>query len=346
MSENKHLTPVVIMYADGRRLDLTHEGALESLTVTDRLNGISEFTFIFDAVALPQSDDIGLGSEVSICLGYKDDVQEVFAGEVTAFGNIFSESGKQQMEVKGCTVLYKLMANAQFRNFENKTTSGVIEAIIETYSLQSEVDDFGIAAPFQSEEDTTDYTYIMAQAATYGKQVYASGNTIYVKDEVSIRSDEIIYEWGKSLVKFNSKHTIKGLISEVEFSGWDSLRDESFAGRATLSDLPVRIGGEHTWRDVYSEGQEIVESALDLSGTDREGAMQLAAGRLLANSYDFCTASGAGEGNYKLRAGMRVTIKMVGEQFEGQYMAQEVVHRIGRAIGYRSEFTLKRNMAP
>jgi len=53
---------------------------------------------------------------------------------------------------------------------------------------------------------------------------------------------------------------------------------------------------------------------------------------------------GKSEGNYKLRPGMRVTIKMVGEDIEGEYMSDVVVHTFDKQNGYITEFNLKRNM--
>ncbi|MDR0320560.1 MAG: hypothetical protein LBI28_03585 [Treponema sp.] len=78
MSESKHLTPVWIIYADGRRLDTEYEGALRSITVTDKLNGASEFSIIFDTTEV-KVREIGLlsfGSEMLIHMGYKDDIIE------------------------------------------------------------------------------------------------------------------------------------------------------------------------------------------------------------------------------------------------------------------------------
>lgn len=37
---NKHLTPMWIVYVDGQRLDIAHEGALQRIVVDDRLNDV------------------------------------------------------------------------------------------------------------------------------------------------------------------------------------------------------------------------------------------------------------------------------------------------------------------
>jgi len=346
MRANKHLTPVYIVYVDGRRLDLEHEGAVRSVTVKDCLNGISVFSIVFDTGAVKIQDKklISVGSDVSIHLGYKDDVGEVFSGGVAAFRTILSDSSAERLDVSGCNALYNLYHTSTYRSFEGKAPSEVIKGILDAYSIKAEVDDFGTPKPFQSEENLTDYEYLIAQAEAYGKQVYATGNTVYIKDEVTVRSDEVIYEWGKSLISFEGAQDTGGLVKGVDYVGWDNLKDEAFVGNAELSDLPVKIGGGRSWLEAGKSRGMSVEARVDLTSTASEEARQLALGRLQNNSYKFGYARGKGEGNYKLRPGMRVMIKMVGEHFEGEYMAQTVTHRFSRNSGYAVEFTLKRNM--
>ena len=84
-SENKTLTPTWIAYVDGARLGWKHEGALKSIRIHDGLNSIGTASLVFDLPATDfDNDDVfSEGSEVSVHLGYKDDVEEVFSGEVT-----------------------------------------------------------------------------------------------------------------------------------------------------------------------------------------------------------------------------------------------------------------------
>jgi phage protein D len=345
MDENKHLTPVWIIYADGRRLDTEHEGALRSITVTDRLNGISEFSIIFDTAEakIREKDFMSLQSEVSIHLGYKDDVEEVFCGEVQGFRGLLKEGSSEQLEVSGSSALSKLRHGKHYRGYENKAPSSVIKGLLEEHSLKGEVEEFGTPREFHSEENQTDYEYLIEQAGIYGKQVYAYGTTVYVKDEITVRDDEIIYEWGKSLESFEASQNISGLISGVDYIGWDSKKNESFAGKAVLDDMPVKVGGEKNWSAAVKDG-EYVETQVEMNCKDADEAKKMALGRLQKNSYGYWNADGKGEGNYKLRPGMRVKIKMAGETYDGEYIAETVTHKFNRQDGYRTQFTLKRNM--
>jgi phage protein D len=346
MGENKHLTPVWIIYADGRRLDTEHEGALRSITVTDRLNDTSGFSLIFDTseVKIREKGILSFESEISIHLGYKDDVEEVFRGEVLGFRGIFNEGSSEQLEVSGCNVLHKLQHGAHYRGYENQTPSSVIKGLLDSYSLKAELEEFGAKREFHTEENRTDYDYLMEHAEAYGKQVYAFGSTVYVKDEIAVSSDEIIYEWGKSLENFEAVQDISQLISEAEYVGWDNKNNKSFTGKAGLDDIPVKVGGGNNW-SAAAKGGKYADVQIDMNCKDADEAKKLAVGRLQQNSFMYGYARGNGEGNYKLRPGMRVNIKMTGETNDGEYIADTVTHKFDRSGGYSTYFTLKRNMS-
>lgn len=349
MNENKHLTPVWIVYVDGKRLDIEHEGALISIRIEERLNGLSVFSILFDTseVKVLEKGFISLGSEVSVHLGYKDEVDEVFVGEVRCFKAILSEHGGEQVEVSGNSVLGRLSRAAHYRNFEGKSPAEIIRGLIDVYSLNGEVEDFGAVQDFLSEEGLSDYDYLMKSAYEYGKHVFASGLTIYAAGEVTVSKDEIIYEWGKSLKHFEGVVDTAELLASTDFIGWDNQKNECFSGHAGLSELPLKIGGSTDWvKASRVQGGKYGEIRIDTRLKDINDAKAAAAGRLQWNSFCFCRAEGEAEGDNKLHAGMRVSIKMVGHPFEGEYMADTVTHQIDHVNGYSTRFKLKRNMIP
>jgi phage protein D len=349
MGEKTNLTPAFIVYAGGKRLDTECEGALKTIAVYDRLNGVSTVSLLFDTAGVKIGDKgiFSLENEIKIHLGYKDDTAEVFSGEITGFKAVFSEWGEEKFEVSGTSVLHRLAHAAHFRHFEKKSASAVIKGLIEGYSLKADVDSFGTAQDFSAEAAQNDYEYVLQNAEVYGKQVFACGTTIYVKNEITVSRDEIIYEWGKNLSNFEASVNIRKLLSRSEYIGWDTQKASSFSGSAGLKDVPVKIGGSKDWTSLSKGGGgKWVQTGIDLSLKDGDSAKQKAAGILQTNSFLFCQASGKGEGNCKLRPGMRVKIKNAGKLFEGEYIADSVTHSFNDRKGYTTTFTLKRNMTP
>ena len=345
--ENKKLTPVWIVYVDGKRLDTKHEGALKKIVINDKLNGVGTFSLLFDISAekLPELGSFSLESQISIHLGYKDDIAEVFDGEITAFAGHFEEFGHETVEVRGCNASYKLKHGNHFISYENKTFSEAIKGIIENYSLRAEIDSFGACRIFESIKGVSDYDFLMWAAERYGKDVYAYGNKVYVKDSIEFESSEVIFEWGKSLISFYPVKDISELYSDCRCIGWDSLKCESFIGNANVNDVAKKIGGSNAWLSCSKCGSgKWIDNIVDNSFVDEDDAKNVALGRLQHNSYKFMTAKGKAEGTYTLFPGMIVSIKYVGDTFSGDYITDSVTHEFDNANGYTTSFTLKRNM--
>ncbi|MDR3303829.1 MAG: hypothetical protein LBS86_05395 [Treponema sp.] len=345
MSETTTLTPTCLITVDGSRLDTAHEGALADVTVHDRLNSVSTCSLLFNSAAskLLDTSVFSLESELIVKLGYKDALEEVFSGDVVALKALFSEWDGEQLEITGASALHRLCHGARVRHFEKKTLSERVKGIITGYALKADVDSFGAASDFTAQAGENDYDYVLRAAALYGKQVFAHGATIFIKDEVTPRSDEIVYEWGKNLTALEATQDIRRILSRVECVGWDAQQGAAFNGSAALSDLAVKIGGSKDVTALCKGGGAWTETRVNLSLKYRDDAKSQAKGILQSNSFLLSAATGSGEGNPKLRPGMRVTLKNVGKAFEGEYLADAVTHRLSENGGYTTSFTLKRN---
>ena len=344
---NKHLTPVWIVYVDGQRLDIAHEGALQRIVVDDKLNDVGLATLEFDTSYL-QVRDAGtfwLESEVSVHLGYKDDCQQVFVGEVTEFIQEYKEYGHQRLKVVCKSCLHRLQNAHQALSFEFKTLSEALVSRLESYGIKAQVDSFGTKKYFV-ESQITDYEFLMESANKYGKTVYAHGNKVYVQDEVTICNEDVILEWGKSLVYFRGRESLKGQLSGCSFVGWDSRKGQGITGRVSLGEVPVKVGGGRSWEDnSKAAGGRWHSTIMEESLRDREEAVVLAKAYLQNLSMQYQMAECKCEGDQRILPGMRVTVKYVGESYSGEYIANHVIHEFSVYGGYTTTLYLKRNMA-
>jgi len=343
---NKHLTPAWIVYVEGKRLGTDHEGALKWITVDDCLNGIGRCTLLFDssAVKLRDAGTLALEKKIAIHMGYKDDLDEVFCGEITKTRIKLNEYGHEELEVCGCNALYKLKHGKHLISYEKKRVSDAVKEIIGKYSLSAEMDTFGGKHDFSTETEMSDYEYVMKAASEYGREVYAYGTKVYVKSEVSISSEDIIYEWGKSLISFECSDDIENLLAQVSVTGWNIGKCTSFSGNAAAGDVPVKAGGSSCWTTESKQSSNFASVELDRMALDEDDAKSRAAGILQRNSFRYIYGTGTGEGNYKLHPGMRVSIKYAGDVYSGEYIAEGVTHRLDVGGAYTTSFKLKRNM--
>lgn len=345
-NDEKHLTPVWIVYVDGKRLDTEHEGALQKIHMDDVLDGAGACTLEFDtsAVRIAESGTFSLESVVSVHMGYKDDCEQVFSGEVTDFQIKCNEYGNEQLFVTCHNCLHKMQNSHKAESFESKRLSDILRGIVDAYSLKSEIEDFGATKDYQAEISTTDFDFLLESARKYGKTVYAYESTVYVKNEVTVRDDDIILEWGKSLISFTADERLKGQISECTLTGWDADACKPISGSASLKEIPVKIGGSKSWED-NSNGaggkwsSVFVESDL----YDNDDAKARAIGKLVESSFSYQTGVAKCEGDYRIHPGMRVNIKYVGKRFSGEYIADRVEHDLSVGGAFITTVHVKRN---
>ena len=345
-SENKTLTPIWIVYADGARLPWKYDGALRKIRVFDKLNavGIARLTFGLPAADFDNDDVFCEGSEVSVHLGYKDDVEEVFSGEVTGFAPRFGEYGAPQMEVQIETKLHRLDKGVHAKAFESKTTSQIIEEIITKHNLKAEVEEFGPMHNYTEQRNITDYDYITQLAYKYGKAVWCQGNTIYVKTEITPSEDDVILEWEKSIISARSKTSITKQLSAATCTGWSMMDCRGFTATATMKDIPLKIGGEYSWED-NSKGYDPkkIEQITTEEIPDEEDAAAVAKAYIQNRSFKFQRYDIKTQGNYRIKPGNRLTVKYIGKQNDGEYLIESVEHTLDIQEGFITKCHLIRN---
>ena len=344
--ENKTLTPVWIAYVDGVRLGTGYEGALKRIYIHDRLDFAGTASLLFGSSPLDFCNDgtFTIGSEVSIHLGYKDDVQEVFAGEVTGFAPRLDEYSAPLMEVKMHSKLHRLNKGTRCASFEHKTPAGIIRDIVQGYNLNADVEEFGPEYNYIEQKNFTDYGYIMYLAGKYGKTVYCHGNTVHVKTEITPTDDDVVLEWGKTIISARTRTDLAAQLSAVTATGWDMRKCSGFTATATMKDVPLKIGGEYCWED-NAKGYDShkVWQLSSSSFTDEKDAMEVARSVLLGRSLQFQSCEAKTEGNSRIRPGNRLTVKYLGKQSDGEYLVYSVEHSLSAQDGYFTTCHLKRN---
>ena len=345
-SENRTLTPVWIAYVDGVRLGTGYEGALKRIYIHDRLDFAGTARLLFGSSPLDFCNDgtFTIGSEVSIHLGYKDDVHEVFAGEVTGFAPRLDEYSAPLMEVKMHSKLHRLNKGTRCASFEHKTPAGIIRDIVQGYNLNADVEEFGPEYNYIEQKNLTDYGYIMYLAGKYGKTVYCHGNTVHVKTEITPTDDDVVLERGKTIISARTKTDLAAQLSAVTATGWDVMKCGGFTATATMKDMPLKIGGEYCWED-NAKGYDShkVGQLSSSSFTDEKDAMEVARSVLLGRSLQFQSCEAKTEGNCRIRPGNRLTVKYLGRHSDGEYLVYSVEHDFSVQDGYFTTCHLKRN---
>ena len=293
------------------------------LTAGDLAQGTS---LLFGSSPLDFCNDgtFTIGSEVSIHLGYR--------------------TCAPLMEVKMHSKLHRLNKGTRCASFEHKTPAVIIRDIVQGYNLNADVEEFGPEYNYIEQKNFTDHGYIMYLAGKYGKAVYCHGNTVHVKTEITPTDDDVVLEWGKTIISARTKTDLAAQLSAVTATGWDMRKFSGFTATATMKDVPLKIGGEYCWED-NAKGYDPhkVWQLSSSSFTDEKDAMEVARSVLLGRSLQFQGCEAKTEGSSRIRPGNRLTVKYLGKHSDGEYLVYSVEHDFSVQDGYFTTCHLKRN---
>ena len=184
----------------------------------------------------------------------------------------------------------------------------------------------------------------MYLAGKYGKTVYCHGNTVHVKTEITPTDDDVVLEWGKTIISARTRTDLDAQLSAVTATGWNMRKCSGFTATATMKNVPLKIGGEYSWED-NAKGYDPhkVGQLSSSSFTDEKDAMEVARSVLLGRSLQFQSCEAKTEGNCRIRPGNRLTVKYLGRHSDGEYLVYSVEHSLSVQDGYFTTCHLKRN---
>ena len=184
----------------------------------------------------------------------------------------------------------------------------------------------------------------MYLAGKYGKTVYCHGNTVHVKTEIAPTDDDVVLEWGKTIISARTRTDLDAQLSAVTATGWNMRKCSGFTATATMKNVPLKIGGEYSWED-NAKGYDPhkVGQLSSSSFTDEKDAMEVARSVLLGRSLQFQSCEAKTEGNCRIRPGNRLTVKYLGRHSDGEYLVYSVEHSLSVQDGYFTTCHLKRN---
>ena len=197
---------------------------------------------------------------------------------------------------------------------------------------------------YTEQRNITDYDYITQLACKYGKAVWCQGNTVYVKTEITPSDEDVILEWGKSIISARTKTSIARQLSAATCTGWSIMDCRGFTATATMKDIPLRIGGEYSWED-NSKGYDPkkIEQITTEEIIDEEDAAAVAKAYIQNRSFKFQSCDIKTQGNYHIKPGNRLTVKYIGKQSDGEYLIESVEHTLDIQEGFITRCHLIRN---
>jgi len=299
--------------------------------------------------------------QVTLQLGYLDQLQMMTVGNFTTLEPNFPSSGGPTLSVRGLNVLHQLRRKQYTYSWTGQTDSEIAENIATLTDKTTGQKRFPIPIVTddnaQSQEPTIDYIaqdnqydidFLFQRARVRGYVVVVqqsdtspTGRELYFGPSQNSGSRDVTFqlEWGKSLVEFHPTLTTANQVKSVTVHGWNRNTKKPIAETATLNDPRLNRN-----KDLYvllqknDPREEIVVNEPVFSAKQ---AKDRAFSILSDRQKQMVKASFTTVGLPDLRAGRQVLIKGVGARFGGLYFVTDTTHTIG-SNGYLTKFNARR----
>lgn len=267
-----------------------------------------------------------LGKTVEIHLGYGNDLEPAFLGEITAIEPEFPADGGAVVVITGADKSHRLRRSQPGPTDYAMTSDSVIAAGIAVENgLVPIVDP---TPPFLEKitQTTSDMAFLKSRAEQYFFDVYVEWDRLHFQFPRPATAAHVL-EWGRNLTSFSPRISAAGLAGLQIVRDYNQELAQSVFGIAMAADF-----------DVEDLEEKLGASAVDLlsslvRGGVRKGAVNnpfdatRLAKSLLANLLDgLYEGTGSCVGIPDLAAGDYLAIEGVGKRFSGTYRLRKVNH--------------------
>jgi phage protein D len=344
------LTPEFRIRVNGTELPAKAKADLISVTVMEDLGATGMFSFRLACwgstemkVEWLDSDLFKEGNEVQIEMGYRDKLEKLFQGEITALEPDFPHAGPPMLTVRGYDRRHRLMGKKKTRTFLKMKDSDIANQIAADWSLKPDITDTGVLLDYVLQNNRTDYLFLQERAQRIGYEAVVTERSLHFRPRKTGGSPTLTLKREVELLDFSIRLSTIGQVEEVVVQGWNPKTKEEFVARSGTGDVQLMSGsasGPATARTAFggTGGTNVKVPVNSQSEAD-----QIAKGRFREMALGYVEGEGLCIGQTALRAGSLVKIEGLGTRFSGPYYVTGTEHTYKPAIGYRTAFTVRRN---
>jgi hypothetical protein len=283
------------------------------------------------------------GKGIKITIGGGDAAGVIFDGRVMALEGRYLRSRPPEFLVLAEDRLQDLRLTRRTRTFENVSDSDLFQQVASQYGLQTNIDISGPTYRVIAQVNQSDLAFLRDRARSIDAELWVDGRTLNAQSRGRRKTSDVMLTFGEGLHEFSVSADLAGQASGFVVSGWDVAGKQALNHRATDSVLRGEMnsdtGGSKTLTSAIGQrDQQIVH---DLPFTAQE-AQALSESEYRRIARRFVTGSGVAEGDARIRVGTKLTLKSIGQMFDGAYYVTRVRHIFDAVHGYRTQFAVER----
>ena len=330
------------------------EGLVVSAYVDSNLNVPDMFVITFrdpNRIVFDPRHGIEIGAKVTI-LVVSDAAPQgeklITDAEVTALEAEHDALGTASV-MRGLDQTHRLFRGRVTEAYKNMSYSDVARKVAQRGGLaEGTIEDSGPVHDLVSQVNTSDWQFLNGLAREIGFEVVVEDGKLHFRKPNTASgapssgdlnsTNPLQLTLGENLLRFRCSVTSAEQVEEVSVRAWDPKQKREIVGTAPahasgadLSVTPAALAGKfggpkHFFSGTPFSGQAECEAAAKAIAEDIGGA--------------FATLDGVAVGNIKLKAGVGVSLGLVGKPFDGKYKLTTTRHLYDPDDGYTTWFTV------
>lgn len=312
---------------------VSSEYQVVSVTVIKDVNKIPQAELIFldgDAAQedfpLSNKEDFIPGKEIEISAGYHSDEKVIFKGIIVSHAIKVKKNRASFLSVECRDKAVKMTAARNNKYFYESTDSDIIEEIIGTYGLASDIESTEVQHKEMVQYYCTDWDFIASRAEANGKLIFVDDGKITVKKPDTSTEPVLSLIYGSTMMEFEAEMDARSQLAAVKSKSWDYSSQEIIeeesedpsveeTGNISASDL-TDVLGISEFAQIHSGKIEDQELKAWADAKALKAKLAKIRGRVKCQGYA------------EVKPGSMIELKGVGDRFNGKAFVSGVCHQI------------------
>ncbi len=178
--------------------------------------------------AVSNRDTFKPGNEIEIQAGYHADESTIFKGIIVKHGIKILRDRHSLLEIECKDVVVKTTAGRKNKYFFDSRDTDVIEEILNTYTIQSDVTADATDATHKEvvQYYSTDWDFIVCRAEVSGKLVMPDDGTVKIKKPDFAQQPVALLQYGGNILELEAMMDSTYQYAGVSASGWNYANQE------------------------------------------------------------------------------------------------------------------------
>lgn len=294
------------------------------------------------------SDTFLPGNDISIEAGYDTKNKLIFKGIITEQTIRIDDIIGSALIVTCKDEAIKTTVGRKSKTFIETSDSDILTSILETYSgINSNITATNFIWPQQVQYDTTDWDFMVSRAEANGFIVTTINGKISIQKPDADTTSVLNIEYGNNLFEFHANLNAIIQLKNVKSSSWDYANQELIQKETVNTHSGPGNLSSNTLSEVVGLSAFDLQSPAPIKNDELENWNQA---QLVKSNYSKIQGEVKCQGTSLVQIGKYITLKRLGDRFNGDHFVSRVVHNISDgnwmtecAIGLSEESFTKQN---